>query len=444
MRDDLVPAALAALDGNRRGAWTCPAAGIYPHQWLWDSGFVAIGLARHDPRRAAGELTALLRGQWSNGMIPHVVFAEDGRDVASRRLWGSRRDPRAPVGVDTSCITQPPVLAIAARRVADHLSGTDRQEFLRAVVPRLLAHHAWLYRERDPHGTGLVTLLHPWECGLDTSPPWMAALRRVRPSAWLRIASALRLTRLVRAVRRDTRYLPARERASDDDGLRMLDLASRARRRHFDLARLAPDRSLLLHDVSFNALLVVANRDLVVLARDAGVTVPADLRGAFDAAPAALETLWDDATDSYCARDATNGDVVGPPTIAQFTMLWAGEHPERLARLVARLRSAPWWPQHPVPSIATDAAPFDPDRYWSGPTWVNTNWLIVEGLRHRNEHALAEDLLRRTLALVDRSGFAEYFSPRTGAPLGATPFSWTAALAIDLATRGDGTLADAP
>ena len=38
----------------------------------------------------------------------------------------------------------------------------------------------------------------------------------------------------------------------------------------------------------------------------------------------------------------------------------------------------------------------------------------------------------RTLELVDRSGFAEYFSPLTGTGYGAPDFSWTAALTIDL------------
>ena len=84
-------------------------------------------------------------------------------------------------------------------------------------------------------------------------------------------------------------------------------------------------------------------------------------------------------------------------------------------------------------SIATNASEFDPDRYWSGPTWVNTNWLVVEGLRRRAEPALAEALRRGTLELVTRRGFAEYFSPLTGEPLGAPEFSWTAALALDLA-----------
>ena len=438
MSDDLVRSALAVLDRNRRGDWTCPATGIYPHQWMWDSGFVAIGLARHDPSRAAGELLALLRGQWSNGMVPHMVFADAVPDEGSRRLWGSRRDPHAPRTVATSCITQPPVLAIAARRVADHLAPDARAPFLAAVVPRLIAHHEWLYRARDPHRTGLVTLIHPWECGLDTTPPWMAALRRLRPSIGVRIAFALHLTALVRALRRDTRYLPERERASNDDGLRMLDLAYRARRHDFELTRLPPDRSLQIQDLSFNALLAIANRDLTTLAADAGVGIDPELRARFDATPAALETLWSDDLGTYCSRDTITGRALEPSTIAAFTMLGAGTHDERLRGLVQQLRGARWWPDHPVPSIATDAPEFDADRYWSGPTWVNTNWVIVEGLRQRGETALAEELRRRTVELVTARGCAEYFSPLTGEPLGAPDFSWTAALALDLATSPGG------
>src|SRR5262245_55867827 len=170
--DNLTRRALAVLDDNRRGTWTCPSADLYPHQWLWDSCFVAIGLARHDPARAADELRALLRGQWANGMVPHMVFADDVHDVGATRLWRARGNPLAPRQLDTSCITQPPVLAIAVARVADALPETTRVAFLEEMVPKLVAHHEWLYRERDVERRGLVTLLHPWECGLDTTPPW--------------------------------------------------------------------------------------------------------------------------------------------------------------------------------------------------------------------------------------------------------------------------------
>src|SRR6187431_2739106 len=90
---DLATLAQGVLERNRRGTWTCPADGFYPHQWLWDSCFIAIGLASYDPPRATDELRALFRGQWSNGMMPHMIFADNVRDVGSRRIWQSKRNP---------------------------------------------------------------------------------------------------------------------------------------------------------------------------------------------------------------------------------------------------------------------------------------------------------------------------------------------------------------
>jgi hypothetical protein len=436
---DLPRAAQEVLEHNRRGSWTCPATGIYPHQWLWDSCFIAIGLARTDPQRAADEVRSVLRGQWTNGMVPHMIFAPEVRDLGSTRLWQSRRDSRAPRDVDTSCITQPPLLAVAAWYVARHLGADDRREFVAEVVPRIARYHRWLYRDRDPDHNGLVTLIHPWECGLDTTPPWMDALRSLHQPAWLRLALKLRLTRFVRFLRRDTRYVPSAERASDDNGLRMLALARRARRFDFDLRRLPTGKSLLVHDLGFNALLVVANRLLSELATDAGAPLEAELVEAFDRTVAALEELWDDEQSCYCSRDASNGDLLRAPTVATFFALWANLHSDRMERLIARLTADVWSPNFPVPSVPTDSPQFDPERYWQGPTWINTNWIVIRGLRAQDEHTLADELQRLTVQLVDGGGFAEYFSPYTGEGYGAREFSWTAALALELlAPRSSG------
>jgi hypothetical protein len=159
---------------------------LYPHQWLWDSCFIAIGLARYDPGRATDELRALFRGQWRNGMLPHMIFGDGLHDEGSRRIWESRKHPLAPRDVDTSCITQPPLPSIAAWRVAESLAEPDRQQFLGELFPKLVAYHAWLYEERDPRERGLVTLIHPWECGLDTTPPWAEALSEMQLPRWLR------------------------------------------------------------------------------------------------------------------------------------------------------------------------------------------------------------------------------------------------------------------
>ena len=432
-RARLAAAATAVLDENQRGAWTCPSATLYPHQWLWDSCFIAIGLARVDPQRAAGELRALVRGQWSNGMIPHMVFADGRIDFGSRHIWQSHTYPAAPRDVATSCITQPPLVSIAVLHVAGFLAADERRTFLTEMYPVLVSYHRWMYRERDPEGSGLVTLIHPWECGLDTTPTWMRTLARWRGPLWLRIALRLRLARFVRFLRRDTKYVPAAERSTDDDGLRMLALVSGARRARFDLHRLARRRSVLIQDVAFNSLLAVANRALTAIASALDTTVDADLGDRFPTTLAALEGLWDDKTGRYGSRDVTTGKLITLPTVATFLPLWAGVAPDRTIRLLSLLAGpSGFWPAFPVPSVPTDARRFDAHRYWKGPTWVNTNWIVVQGLREAGAGDVADELRDRTLDMVHAAGMYEYFSPLTGDGIGASDFSWTAALALDL------------
>ncbi len=433
-RTSLADRALAVLDRNRRGSWTCPAERFYPHQWLWDSCFVAIGLARHDAGRAADELRAVFRGQWANGMLPHMIFTPEVSDAGSRHIWRSRSFPEAPRDVETSCITQPPVAGLAVWRVAEALVGDERRAFLADLYPRVLRYHEWLYRERDPDGRGLVTLIHPWECGLDTTPPWTRLLRRMRGPWWLDVALKLRLSRVARLLRRDTRYAPAAQRLSDDDGLRMLALVHRAQRSGFDLRRMPPERSVLVEDLAFNALLAASNDAIAAMAVELDQPVSEELQRRFDSTRGAFTELWDDETGQYYPRDRTTGALVRLPTVATFLPLLARlptpEQTERLRALLLDERRC--WPRYPVPSVPLDDRRFDEARYWRGPTWVNTNWLVIEGLRAVGDEASADELAHRTLELVDRAGCWEYFSPLDGDGYGAPDFSWTAALTLAL------------
>ena len=83
-------------------------------------------------------------------------------------------------------------------------------------------------------------------------------------------------------------------------------------------------------------------------------------------------------------------------------------------------------------TVSKSSAAFDPRRYWRGPVWINVNWFLVRGLRRCGLADEAEELRLLTLRLLETSGFAEYYDPRTGEALGSGDFSWSAALALDL------------
>ncbi len=101
-------------------------------------------------------------------------------------------------------------------------------------------------------------------------------------------------------------------------------------------------------------------------------------------------------------------------------------------KLVAQLREARFWTPFPVPTTPTDAASFAPDIYWRGNVWPCVNWIIYQGLRRYGYDEIATALAQRSLALLEQSGFWEYYDPITGQGLGGGVFSWSAAL-LDMA-----------
>ena len=95
---ELIPRAQAVLRANDAGAFTKPSPRQYPHQWNWDAAVIALGLSHFDLPRALTEIRSLLRGQWRDGMIPHVVYHTGSSDYfPDPAFWQIENSPHAPV-----------------------------------------------------------------------------------------------------------------------------------------------------------------------------------------------------------------------------------------------------------------------------------------------------------------------------------------------------------
>ncbi|HET6758318.1 MAG TPA: hypothetical protein VFH20_03485, partial [Propionibacteriaceae bacterium] len=68
--DRLLHQSVGVLLQNWHGHATVPSRSLYPHQWSWDSAFIALGLQYISPVRAASELLSLFGAQWADGRIP--------------------------------------------------------------------------------------------------------------------------------------------------------------------------------------------------------------------------------------------------------------------------------------------------------------------------------------------------------------------------------------
>ena len=82
------------------------------------------------------------------------------------------------------------------------------------------------------------------------------------------------------------------------------------------------------------------------------------------------------------------------------------------------------------PSISSDHKSFEEKRYWRGPVWINCNWIIYQGLKNKDKK-FAEIVRKRTINLVEKKKFREYYSCKSGQGMGAKNFSWSAALYLD-------------
>ena len=258
---ELIQQAKAVLAGNWLGYATKPAPRLYPHQWSWDSAFIAICYAHYDQMRAQQELRSLFTGQWANGMLPHIVFNPTASDYApGPEFWQTDRSPHAPA-IRTSGIVQPPVHATAAWHVyQDAQDKTNARAFLVELFPKLCAWHAYLYRERDRDGDGLVYIRHPWESGQDNSPIWDRVLEQIvlTPGA------------VPEYHRVDTSIVASEDRPSNDEYDRYAYLVKIFRDNDYDEARIRAACPFLVQDVMFNTLLVQANTDLGAIATELG------------------------------------------------------------------------------------------------------------------------------------------------------------------------------
>ncbi|MGC0332131.1 hypothetical protein RKD23_005121 [Streptomyces sp. SAI-170] len=419
--------AARVLEQNWTGTSTVPSRGLYPHQWSWDSAFIAIGLRHLSALRAQTELETLLSAQWADGRVPHIVFNPSvplDAYFPSPDFWRSSTAGRAagaPRGVETSGIVQPPVHALAAWLV--HLADPELSRargFLARLHPRLAAWHRYLLHRRDLGGGGLASVVHPWEQGMDNAPSWDAPLARVTPAP-------------ARSFRRaDLDHGAPEDRPTDLDYGRYVRLAADYRDRGYADG----PSDFAVEDPSFNALLIASEHALARIAHELGAGGTARHARAERLTAALIERLWDPRTGQFLCRDLRGGGLVHERGVSGLVPLLLPTLPRDTVVSLVRTLTGP----HFGLGTATRLAPsydllgeaFDPHRYWRGPAWFNTNWLLERGLRLHGQREHADALRRALLDTARESGFAEYVDPYTGEACGATGFGWTAALALDL------------
>ena len=364
------------LEGERDGVpfhYTRPSPGRYPWQWFWDSCFAAIVWRRFEPARSRAELESLLGAQRPDGFIGHTVFWD--RPVSWTRLPFYNVASRRALQTET---IQPPLLAWAWRIAV----GDPTAE------PRIAAQHEWLEAHRDLDRDGLLWIVQPDESGLDASP-------KFDPVWGWRGNGHLGFPLLVR----------------------------RNRRLGFD-ARLIRDRGgPVLCEVLVNTMWSLSRQAM----------------GQTSSTAALVERLWDERRGLFLDEAQPGGARPPVVTWAALAPLALPDLPEEIGRrLIEEHLLDPGEFLTPVapPSVAAGEASYEPGggrgpirRYWRGPTWVNSAWMVWIGLRRLGYEQEANRLAAGLIGAVEREGLREYYDPRDGTGLGAVDFAWSALIA---------------
>jgi hypothetical protein len=370
---------------GRRFAYTEPSPGRYPWQWYWDSCFAAIVRGRHDRERARAELQSLLAVQRPDGFVGHTIFWR--RPVSWERLPFYNVVSRRALQTET---IQPPLLAWAWSLAV----GDPAEE------PRIAAQADWLSAHRDLEGDGLLWIVQPDESGLDASP-------KFEPVWGWRSNGRLGFPLLV----------------------------ARNRRLGFEAQRIRAAGHPVLCEVLVNTLWSLSLQAL----------------GRPSATPALVERLWDERRGLFIDEAQPGGIRPGVVTWASLAPLALPDLPEQIGRRLVEehlLDQAEFLTPVAPPSVAASEPSYQPDggrgpirRYWRGPTWVNSAWLVWLGLRRLGYEREAERLASGVIAAVAREGLREYYDPRTGKGLGAKDFAWSA-LVAELADPRDRSTGD--
>lgn len=432
-RASLAACAAYILRGNDTGELTTAAPRLYPHLWSWDAAFVAIGLASVSVPRAVAELQTLLQAQWRTGMLPHILFGPNGGYFPGPDVWNCRIVDAAPRAAQTSGICQPPVHAIAVKKVLDagrRRGGADRklaEDFARATFDRWLAWYRWIGASRDPDGRGLVEIFHGWESGMDNSPRWDLGYANVVPGL-----------DLLPDKRRDLQLIKdAAQRPTDAEYRKYLWLVHQMKQVRFDEKAMRETVDFRMTDVFMSAIAAVGSEVLAEIGEEQGRTEEAaELRELGQRFCRGVLSTVSPVTGLARDQDLRTGTWVEEQTVGGFAPLLCGGDPDLVARQVDLL-TGPQWCGHPdlryalPPSTSPSSSRFAPRTYWRGPQWPVMNWLFCWALRRHGMNDLAGQIREESLRQLSDLTFGEYYEPFTGEPLGSTYQSWTAAVVLD-------------
>ena len=412
---NLINKAQKTLLGNRRKGYTLPTNNkLYPAQWNWDSAFIALGYSYFNLNYALKEITTLLDGQWKDGMVPHILFHNPNTNYyPNYTAWNCGNKIRS------SGITQPPILATILKLILDKNKISNKQtKEIKKIVKKIIRFHEWFIKFRDPNKTGLVSILHPWESGYDNSPIWDEPMAKVT------------IEKNLKYKRADNKLIKPDQRPLNIDYDRYVSIKNSLRKKKYNPKEIFKSSLFNVVDVGFNSLFLKANKDLIQISNKFNIETP-KISNYVKVTEKNILKLYDKKKGIFFSKDIRNNKKIYVPSITNYFILFADLDNDFINnKLIKNLKNHNKNDKYFFSSIKPSHNSFEEKRYWRGPVWINCNWFIYQGLKNK-DLKFSNYVKKKTIKLLEKSKFYEYFSCKNGQPMGAKNFSWSASLYLD-------------
>ena len=413
---NLINKAQKTLLGNRKKGYTLPTNNkLYPAQWNWDSAFIALGYSYFNLNYALKEITTLLDGQWKDGMVPHILFHNTNTNYyPNYTAWNCGNKIRS------SGITQPPILATILKLILDKNKISNKQtKEIKKIIKKIIRFHEWFIKFRDPKKTGLVSILHPWESGYDNSPIWDGPMEKVI------------IEKNLKYKRADNKIVRPDQRPLNIDYDRYVSIKNNLRKKKYNPKEIFKSSLFNVVDIGFNSLFLKANKDLIQILNKFNMDT-SKLSNYVKVTEKNILKLYDKKKGVFFSKDIRNNKKIYIPSITNYFVLFADLDNNFINnKLIKNLKNYNKNDKYFFSSIKPSHNSFEEKRYWRGPVWINCNWFIYQGLKNK-DLKFSNSVKKKTIKLLEKSKFYEYFSCKNGQPMGAKNFSWSASLYLDL------------
>ncbi|WP_017734001.1 amylo-alpha-1,6-glucosidase [Nafulsella turpanensis] len=396
------------LDGGKTTFhYTKPSPGTYPFQFFWDTCFhVFILTALGEHNMAKEHLYSLFAMQKEDGFVGHMIYWDRLKPGRFADFFQSKPSFKHLFKSHMSALIQPPLVAQAVARVYE---VTGDKAFLSEMLPKLKKYYRWLARNRDFQGDGLLTIISPFESGMDWKPTFDVVVNFQEKKADWRLF------------------------------IKMAGVDFRNFLNNYNLKKVYKKGYFLVKEVGLNTIYAQNLNAMAGLCKELGEEKEA---GAFkrlgeQVSRSILEVMYD-------KKDAAFYDVYGKentkikiltPTIF-YPVVLKSLPKEVKEKVITKhfFNSEEFDTPFPIPSVAKNHPSFDPTAsmyIWRGPTWILNNWFMHQFLMENGYEKESNRLIDSIRNLIEKSGFREYYNPFTGEGYGAKDFTW-AGLVLDM------------